>query len=144
MPAKIRLRIWFCCAAVCRLNCYKENVVIFLVVSLIFCNVRVVWRWSRKFLACVTKSKQGAFIKIKTMCGNMFPIIHTLLKEVCGNATLDRSTIQWQYKCFREERVSAEDSLWFDRPFAIIDNRSICYCHYCTRWRAMCNGKGGR
>ncbi len=45
MPGKIWVRIRFCCLAVCSLNCYLENVLIFAVVSLIFCEIRVVRRW---------------------------------------------------------------------------------------------------
>ncbi len=48
---------------------------------------------AKNFLAYVTKYNQCAHIKIETLYGNTVPIIHTSLKEVCGNATLDRSTV---------------------------------------------------
>ncbi len=43
--------------------------------------------------------------------GNIVPIIHALLKEIRGNATLDRNTVQQWHKCFREGRVGTEDNL---------------------------------
>ncbi len=44
---------------------------------------------AENFSAHVKKSEQHAY-KIETLCGNTAPIIHTLLKEVCENATRDR------------------------------------------------------
>ncbi len=88
----------FCWPALCILNCYKENVIIFVIVSLIFHDVRVFKWWNRKFLG--SHSVQSVYIKVKTLCNNTVPIIHASLKEVCGNATLDRSTVQLWHKHF--------------------------------------------
>ncbi len=63
--------------------------------------------------------------KIKTSHGNIVPIIHASLKEVCGNATLDRSTVQWWHKRFREGKVSTEDNLQSGYLYIAIDNTSI-------------------
>ncbi len=54
------------------------------------------------FVTYIIKSKQRTHIKIETLHGNTVPITHVSLKEVCGNATLDRSTVQWWHKHFRE------------------------------------------
>ncbi len=59
---------------------------------------------AENFLAHVAKFEQCVYIKIKTLCDNTDPIIHASLKEVCGNATLDRSTTQRLHKYFREGR----------------------------------------
>ncbi len=48
---------------------------------------------AENFSAHVTKSEQHAYIKIKTLCRKTVPIIHTLLKEVCGIEMLDTSPI---------------------------------------------------
>ncbi len=77
---------------------------------------------TENFPAYVTKFEQCAYIKIKTLCSNTVPIIHASLKEVCGNATLDKSTVQWWHKCFRERRASTEDNSWSvysDRQYKI-------------------------
>ncbi len=47
------------------------------------------------------------------------------MKEVYGNATLDISTIQLWYKCFREGSVSTEDNPQSGHPSTAIDNSSI-------------------
>ncbi len=52
-------------------------------------------------------------------------IIHNLLKKVCENVTLDRCTVQWWYKYFREGRASTEDNLWSGHPSTAIDYTSI-------------------
>ncbi len=49
---------------------------------------------AENFSVHVIKSKHCVYIKIKTLCGNTVPIIHTSLKEICGNATLHLSTVQ--------------------------------------------------
>ncbi len=48
---------------------------------------------AENFSAHIRKSKQRAYIKIETLYGNMVSIIHASLKEVCRNATLDRSNV---------------------------------------------------
>ncbi len=45
--------------------------------------------------------------QIKTLRGSAVPIIHSSFKKVCGNATLDRSTVEWWHKRFREGGVSS-------------------------------------
>ncbi len=92
MTVKIWVEIRFCWPVVYSLNCYKVNNGN---VSLIFHNVRVVQNKAENFSAHVTESEQPTYIKVETLCGNAVPIIHTLLKEVCGNITLDRSTVRW-------------------------------------------------
>ncbi len=77
--------------------------------------------------AYVTKSKQRAYIKIETLCGDTVPIIQASLKEVYGKATLDRSTVQWWHKRFRERRVSTVNNLWSGCPCTAFDNTSIAF-----------------
>ncbi len=80
---------------------------------------------AENFSAHVIKFEQWVYIKIETLCGITVPVNYALLKEVCGNATLDRITVQWWHKHFRERRVSMEDHLWFGCPSTAIDNTSI-------------------
>ncbi len=47
---KYRLELSLFWSTMCNLSCYQENVVILAVVSLIFHDVRVVRKWTRKFL----------------------------------------------------------------------------------------------
>ncbi len=90
--------------------------------------------------------KQGAYIKIKTLRGNTVSIIHTLLKEVYENATLDRSTVQWWHKHFRQGRVSIEDedNLWSGHPSTVTDNTSnaIIATVFDKDWHVMVTRQG--
>ncbi len=56
---------------------------------------------AENFSAHATKFEKCAYIKIETGCGNSVPIIHASLKEVYGNTTLDRSTVQQRHEHFR-------------------------------------------
>ncbi len=47
----------------------------------------------KTLLAHIMKFEQHAHVNIKTLRGNTASLIHALLKEVCGNATLNRITI---------------------------------------------------
>ncbi len=80
---------------------------------------------AENFLARVTKSEQHAYIKIKTLHDSTVPVTHTLLKDVCRNATLDRCTVQQWHKCFREVRVSTKDNLWSGHSSTVINNTSV-------------------
>ncbi len=73
----------------------------------------------------VTKSDQPAYIKIETLCGNIVSINHTWLKEVCGNATLNRSNIKQWHKCFGERKVNTEDNPQSGHPPTVTDTISI-------------------
>ncbi len=79
---------------------------------------------AENFSANVTKSEQYSYIKIETLCGNIVCIIYTPLKEVCGNATMDRSTVQQLHKRFREGKVSVEDKPSSGHPSTKIDSTS--------------------
>ncbi len=93
----------------------------------------------------VTKSKQFAHIKIETLWGSTVPIIHTLLKEICGNATLNSSTIQQMHKRFRKRRVTTEENMWSGCPPTVTNNTSIASnTTVGTRQTLVCNGKEDR
>ncbi len=91
MPGKIRVGIRFCCPAVCSPNCYEEN-------RYNLCGYFTMSELpedkAKTFLAGVTTSEYCVYIKIETFCGKTVTIIHTLLKEICGNATMGKSTAQ--------------------------------------------------
>ncbi len=72
-------------------------------------------------MAHITKSKQHAYIKIKTLCGNTVTIIYASLKKVCGNATPGGITIRWSHKHFREGGVRMEHNPQFNHPSTAID-----------------------
>jgi transposase len=57
----------------------------------------------------ITNLDQRSYIKIETIRGRTPTEIHKLLKEVCGDDVMDRSTIsRWSAK-FKEGRISIED-----------------------------------
>ncbi len=80
---------------------------------------------AENFWAHVIKSEQCAYIKIETWYGNTVAIIHALLKEVCGNETLNRSIVRWWHKRFTEGIVSTNDNPWSGHSSIAIDNISI-------------------
>ncbi len=96
--------------------------VIFVIVLLIFHDVRVVQRWNRKISQFILLNP---YIKIETLRGNIVSIIYVSLKKVSGNAKLDRNTVQWWHKYFTEGRVSTEDNPCSVCPSTAIDNTSI-------------------
>ncbi len=75
-------------------------------------------------------------VAINTVC-----IIHTSLKEVWRNATLDGITVQWWHKCFMEGRVRTEDNSQFVHTTTVINNIKHRYRRHSTRHRLACNGK---
>ncbi len=95
-----------------------------MVVSLIFWDVGVEDE-TENLSAYVMEFGQCAYIRIETLCGNKIPINHALLKEVYGNATLDRYTVQWWLNCFKGRRESTGDNPWSGRTSAVITNMSI-------------------
>ncbi len=68
---------------------------------------------AENFSADITKSKQCACFKIETLCGNTVLIVYISLEEVCGNATLDRSTVQKWHKRFREGAEHRRESAFW-------------------------------
>ncbi len=43
---------------------------------------------------------------------------------ICGNETLDRSTVQWLHKRFREGKMSTEENPQSSCPSTVIENTS--------------------
>ncbi len=93
-----------------------------------------------KISRLIWQSLNNMHISRSKLCGTIqVPIIHALLKEVCGNVTLHGNTVQWWYKCFREGRVSTEDNPQSCHPSTVIDNTSIgIVATVCNEeWHAM-------
>ena len=53
----------------------------------------------------VTVEDQRSYIKIETLCGKNTTEIHNALREVCGEQTVERSTVSHWATRFREGRV---------------------------------------
>lgn len=73
----------------------------------------------------VTVEDQRSYIKIETLRGKNPTEIHSALSEVCGELTVDRSTVSRWANRFREGRVSINDDPRPGRPKTSTDERSV-------------------
>ena len=73
----------------------------------------------------VTVEDQTSYIKTETLRGKNPTEIHSVLREVCGEQTVDRSTVsRWAIR-FRERRVTINDDSRPGRPKTSTDERSL-------------------
>ena len=73
----------------------------------------------------VTVEDQRSYIKIETLRGKNPTEIHRALSEVCGELTVDRSTVsRWVHR-FRVGRMSIDDDPRPGRPRTSTDERSV-------------------
>lgn len=72
----------------------------------------------------VTQEDQRSFIKIESIRGKNPTQIYESLREVCGDSTMDRSTISRWAKRFRSGQMSIEDDKRSGRPKTATDNTS--------------------
>ena len=70
----------------------------------------------------VTGEDQRSYIKIETLCGKTPTEIHSALREVSGEQTVDRSTVSHWAIHFSEERVTINDDPRPGRPKTSTDN----------------------
>jgi len=73
----------------------------------------------------VTGEDQRSYIKIETVRGQTTTEIHSALCEVCGEQTVDRSTVSCWATCFSEGRVTINDDPRPGRPKTSTDERSV-------------------
>jgi len=73
----------------------------------------------------VTGEDQRSYIKIETLHGKTPTEIHSALREVCGEQTVDRSTVSHLATCFSEGRVTINDDPRPGRPKTSTDDRSV-------------------
>ena len=67
-------------------------------------------------LGTVTGEDQRSYIKIETLRGKTPTEIHSALREVCGEQTVDRSTVSCWATPFSEGRVTINDDPRPGRP----------------------------
>jgi len=73
----------------------------------------------------VTVEDQKSYIKIETLRGKNPTEIHSALREVFGEQTVDHSTISRWATRFREGRVTTSDDPRPGRPKTSTDERSV-------------------
>jgi transposase len=73
----------------------------------------------------VTFEDQRSYIKIETLRGKRPTEIQSALREVCGEQTVDRSTVSRWATRFHEGRVSINDDPRPGRPKTSTDERSV-------------------
>ena len=73
----------------------------------------------------VTISDQRSYIKIETLRGKNPTEMHGALSEVCGEFTVDRSTVSRRDSCFRGGVVSIYNDPRQGRPRISTDERSV-------------------
>jgi transposase len=76
----------------------------------------------------VTVEDQRSHVKIETLRGQNPTEIHSALCEVCGEQTVDRSTVSLWATRFREGRVTVNDYLRPGRPKTSTYERSVKLC----------------
>jgi len=73
----------------------------------------------------LTVEDQRSYIKIETLLGKNPTEIHSVLREVCGEQTVDRSTLSRWATRFREGRVTINDDQKPGKPKTSTDERSV-------------------
>ena len=97
------------------------------VTSLVYAvlNWRVLDMASAGASCTVTVEDQRSYIKIETLRGKNPTEIHSALREVCGEHTVDRSTVSRWAIHFREGHVTINDDPRPGRPKTSTDERSV-------------------
>jgi hypothetical protein len=90
----------------------------------------------------VTVEDQRSYVKIETLRGQNPTEIHSALREVCGEQTVDRSTVSRWGTRFREGRVTINDDARPGRPKTSAGERSVKLVadFLAEDHRAMCDG----
>ena len=73
----------------------------------------------------VTIEDQRSYIKTETLRGKNPTEIHSALREVCGEQTVDHSTISHWAACYREGHVSKNDDPRPGRPKTSADEQTV-------------------
>jgi len=73
----------------------------------------------------VTAEDQRSYIKIETLRGKNPTEIHSVLREVCGEQTVDRRTVSHWATRFRGGHVTIKDDQRPGRPKTSTDERSV-------------------
>jgi hypothetical protein len=73
----------------------------------------------------VTVEDQRLYVKIETIRGQNPTEIHSTLREVCGEQTVDHSIVSRLATRFREGRVTINDDPRPGRPKPSTDERSL-------------------
>jgi len=73
----------------------------------------------------VTFEDQRSYIKTETLRGKNPTEIHSVMREVCGEQTLDHSTVSRWATRFREGRVTINDGPKPGRPKTSTDERNV-------------------
>jgi transposase len=73
----------------------------------------------------VTFEDQRLYVKIETLRGQNPTEIHSALREVCGEQTVNRSTVSHWATHFRERHVTINDDPRPGRPKTSTDERSV-------------------
>ena len=73
----------------------------------------------------VTISDQRSYIKIETLCSKNPTEIHGALSEVCGEFTVDCSTVSSWANHFCGGCASIDNDPWSGRPRTSTDERSV-------------------
>ena len=73
----------------------------------------------------VTVEDQRSYIKIETLRGKNPTEIHSALREVWGEQTVDHSTVSHWANRFCEGHVTINDYPWAGRPKTSTDERSM-------------------
>ena len=73
----------------------------------------------------MTISDQRSYIKIETLRGKNPTEIHCALTVVCGEFTVDRSTVSRWANCFRGGSASIDNNPRPGRPRTLTDERSV-------------------
>ena len=76
-------------------------------------------------LGTVTVEDQKSYIKIETLHGKKPTEIHSALREVCGEQTVERSTVSHWATHFREECVTTNNDPRPGRPKTSTDEQSV-------------------
>ena len=97
------------------------------VTSLVYAvlNWRVLDMASAGASCTVTVEDQRSYIKIETLRGKNPTEIHSALREVCGEHTVDRSTVSRWATRFLEGRVTIKDDPRPGRPKTSTDELSV-------------------
>ncbi|KAK9738789.1 HTH domain in Mos1 transposase [Popillia japonica] len=80
---------------------------------------------SARVSGTVSIEEQRAYIKIETLRGKKPTGIHSALSDVCGELTVDRSTVSRWSNRFRRGRVSIHDDPRPGRPKTSTDERNV-------------------
>ncbi len=146
MPEKIQIGIRFCCPSVYSLNCYEDNTAIFMVVLLIFCNVKNCQKRKQKISQLTLRSLNNVLTSRLKLCTTIqfssftfswkrfVEMQHWIEVLFNGGMNVLRKE-EWAQKT-----IHSRSSLYSGQQ------HKHCYCHHIIQRRSACNSKrdGGR